>query len=382
MLRFAHIGNFSEIKNIHQLSGIINEKPEIKSVDSGYDTVSISYAYFNKATFSDAISEECRGTVFCRKTGALIARPLHKFFNVGERESLSELDLNDVLAVWEKLDGAMINSVIMNDKVLLKTKNSFFSESARKANLFIGKNKNYHDFCLAIGQDYTVIFEYLDPYKVEVVNQKVEKLVFLHLRHNESGDYVPFNDPVLENLISEYQIERCMPVSFINSNGKFDKSSLMRYIENERETEGVVIQFNDGKMVKCKTKWYQNNSINSGERLRYRDVVRLVCEGKIDDKKSELSLNGFDLTELEKIEDEIIGKIKKQENKIKTETEIMSKLSSDEQKERIRTVLKSEPLLGCIMSELKGKPVDLLLRFMNSELKNYSLLMIELKKKK
>lgn len=382
MNKFSHIGSFCELHNISQLSEILNDKTEIKSVDSGYDTVSVSYAYFDKNTFSDLLSEECRGSVFCKKTGKLLARPLHKFFNIGERENLSDLKFDDILAVWEKLDGAMINSVIIDNTLFLKTKNSFSSEAAEKANNFISRNKNYQDFCLEIGKYYTVIFEYLDPYKVEVVNQKVEKLVFLHLRHNKTGSYVPFNDHELQRLISKYQIECCLPVLFKDSNGKFNMEELNDYIENKKETEGLVIQFNDGKMVKYKTKWYQGNSINSGERLRYRDVVRLVCEGKIDDKKSELSIKGFDLTEIEKIEEDIVLKIKKQECKIKKECEILMSLSEENKQARIKNILNKDPLLGCIMTTLKGKPVDLLKRFMKSELKNYSLLMLDLKNKK
>ena len=59
-----------------------------------------------------AIRRECRGMLFY-KDGALMARRLHKFFNVNERDETQEnqIDWSKPHVILEKLDGSMITPV-------------------------------------------------------------------------------------------------------------------------------------------------------------------------------------------------------------------------------------------------------------------------------
>lgn len=54
-----------------------------------------------------AVLREGRGLIFCSKTGELLSRPFHKFFNLGEREDVMDIDLSKPHAIMEKLDGCL-----------------------------------------------------------------------------------------------------------------------------------------------------------------------------------------------------------------------------------------------------------------------------------
>jgi len=66
---------------------------------------------------------DCRGIKFDTKTGKILSRPYHKFFNVGEH-SLSnpdKIDWNKPHVILEKLDGSFITPVLtwwLDDKYI------------------------------------------------------------------------------------------------------------------------------------------------------------------------------------------------------------------------------------------------------------------------
>ncbi|CAO4143290.1 hypothetical protein [Methylorubrum extorquens] len=67
------------------------------SFDKGFvvsrrpDHTVIDYVFALPETFDTPIARECRGLKFDRD-GLLIGRPFHKFFNLGERERIEEID--------------------------------------------------------------------------------------------------------------------------------------------------------------------------------------------------------------------------------------------------------------------------------------------------
>jgi len=64
--------------------------PNIGIIHSDHGAYSvINYVYAVDTTFETAIARECRGLKFDRE-GKLIARPFHKFFNLGEKRPPQE----------------------------------------------------------------------------------------------------------------------------------------------------------------------------------------------------------------------------------------------------------------------------------------------------
>lgn len=56
---------------------------------AGYRTV--DYGWVGDTTFDRPMRIECRGLKF-GEDGRLLARPFHKFFNLGEREGVADID--------------------------------------------------------------------------------------------------------------------------------------------------------------------------------------------------------------------------------------------------------------------------------------------------
>jgi len=88
-------------------------KEAVKSNKLIHETIKDSYAIFSYSAvipkmFDSDESLEARGIIFDIASGRVIRRPFEKFFNVGEVQSLEELDKKQIKYVSEKLDGSMI----------------------------------------------------------------------------------------------------------------------------------------------------------------------------------------------------------------------------------------------------------------------------------
>jgi RNA ligase len=81
----------------------------------------IDYGFVGDNTFSGPMTLECRGLKFS-KDGRLIARPFHKFFNLGEREAPTCVDWTRPHVVMSKLDGSMIHPCHINGELVFMTR--------------------------------------------------------------------------------------------------------------------------------------------------------------------------------------------------------------------------------------------------------------------
>jgi RNA ligase len=135
--------NFPFIESISQIREAIESTKE-KVGKSFYESdkgnhIIFNYRFFTKSTFPNPkttqkekekeyykLLRECRGIVFDSKTGELVNRPFHKFFNInGELEECSSkyIDLKKKHYWLEKLDGSMISAIYdENSKIRFKTK--------------------------------------------------------------------------------------------------------------------------------------------------------------------------------------------------------------------------------------------------------------------
>ena len=119
---------FPKITHIDQVLTVIKDSPEfIVAERENYNV--INYMVSMADTFPEvtdvnaAIRRECRGLVF-DKQGYVIARRLHKFFNVNEKDEtqLSKIDLDQPHVILEKLDGSMVTPIPIGDHLRWGTK--------------------------------------------------------------------------------------------------------------------------------------------------------------------------------------------------------------------------------------------------------------------
>lgn len=294
---------FPNITHISDVESNLVNKPEIRFMAQPNGIIIGCYMFADSDTFNSSESLECRGIAF-DATGKIVSRPLHKFFNVGEKpftqlDKIKEREA-DIVAIYEKLDGSMIATCDVNGKALWRSKKAFHSEVVQLANEYVTTNPNIQQFAQeCVDRGLTAIFELTHPSAQIVVAQREPKMRLLHVRNNVSGEYVlldPFHQ--IHNLINQYAIER------VSQFGKLSVSELIESLPAMTQQEGYIIQFSNGDMVKLKCPWYLrlHHSITF---LRERDIALLSLNEELDDVKGALSEAGIDLTEVNNVESKL-----------------------------------------------------------------------------
>lgn len=202
---------FPIIRNINDVLPAIEGRDEFVIADKGSYTV-INYNVMMADTFPDVVladpdrpdlaavarhamlRRECRGIVFDSKTGDIIRRPFHKFFNVNEREETQDrrLDFSKEHWVDTKLDGSMIAVFMHEGELVYGTKMVApdFHELVKK---FVdASDVGYETFCRrVITKGYTPIFEFMHPQKRIVIDYgKEPALTLLAVRHMVTGEFI------------------------------------------------------------------------------------------------------------------------------------------------------------------------------------------------
>jgi RNA ligase len=277
---------FDEMMELCEQKEELRAKEEI--VD-GVPVVIFSYMVQYSDTFDSELAKEFRGTTFRLDTKELISRPLPKFFNIGETEETQphKLDLHNA-EYFTKHDGSMVTPVVINGKVFWKTKNSFYSDVAQKAQAFYNKYNainEYLDFDWRIlkkcVKHYTPIFEYVAPHNRIVLEYPEEQFIYLGFRDKESGRYYP---------------NKQLKVNDITYNDVFDMKGI----------EGFVIQTGCGKLVKAKTKEYLEHHKLVSE-FNPKSVIQATLDDTVDDMIGVVSQLGFKdrQKEIEQLRDEV-----------------------------------------------------------------------------
>ena len=345
---------FPTITHINDILSVAAMKPEIRVIEhigdtAGYKTIAAMIG--NANTYDSNIAREFRGIVFY-PDGKLAARPLHKFFNVGERSDTQEhvLDLKNVSCIFDKRDGSMIYPVPMPSGFKMKTKKSFESDAAIAADKFAKNDAALTKFVhLCIDRSVTPIFEFTSPKHRIVLNYQEEKLCLLHIRENVSGRY--FSRDELAEFVAEAGV--IIPiVDTVEKSFKDIKNSLLT-IEN---IEGYVLQFNSGDMVKLKTKWYLDLH-HTVTFPTQRSIAGMVLDETIDDYKSYLTNVKADMSAVQEIENKIINFI----GSLRDETECafmhFAQMHGNDRK-AFATAAKAHHLFGLIMVLFNGREVD------------------------
>lgn len=376
--------DFPCIENLSQMKSILEAKPELRLIDSGLGTLSVAYNISDRNTFKDPLACEARGITFDKETGNIIGRPLHKFFNLGEREDTLKNNVNfsDIFSIWDKIDGTMISLHRVNGNLAVKTKKSFLSNEAKRATQFLSKpeNQNILKFCNELVDEFTPVFEFTDPENTIVISHKKMDVVLLHVRHIKTGSYIPYNDPDLTALVEKYNVKRLSPLNLKQTEkGTLDIDSVLEDLKVIEGIEGYVMQFNDGRMIKIKSDWY-NAQHRAEAGLRERDVVKMFLDGTLDDVKGALKTDGYDITKLESIESNVLAELNKMETYITEKVELLKGLDMKSAALKINNEMPNNPLNGFVLISLRGKEPDLMTYFERNKLQDYSLAYLDLPK--
>ena len=210
----------------------IKDNKHFKLVERG-DFVKVSYRFNAPFVFDTPLKRELRGVTFSKKTGRVVSRPFHKFFNVDESEESKKEKLKGRFLFREKLDGTMVHPVPEGEDFFLVTQKSFDSPQTRAAEELLRSDDKLLRFtkeCLSSGL--TPIFEFVSPRFQIVLPYEEEALVLTEIRDNETGAYL------LEDVAGELEEEGIrLPKSFY---GSLDE--LERELESRENVEGFVLK--------------------------------------------------------------------------------------------------------------------------------------------
>jgi RNA ligase len=284
---------FPRIMHINDVLPHIQEKEEFTVAERDFGTV-INYSVSSTHTFdmsdindvSGAVRRECRGLIF-DKSGNIISRPFHKFFNIGERDETQPnvIDLASPHTIMEKLDGSMIRPLLFNGKIKLGTKMGL-TEVAENAENWLYDQVDLESklqFLEAMVQgNMTPIFEWVSRKNQIVLDYERDDLILLAIRNNYSGEYIGFNRHVPFNVVPTYGMV----------NGTISDYLAAARIKTDRE--GDIIRFSNGHCVKIKNDWYVRIH-KMLDRIRFdRNIVALIVNEELDDAIPKLPKHELD----------------------------------------------------------------------------------------
>ena len=143
----------------------------------------------------NAIRRECRGLLF-HKDGSIMARRLHKFFNINERDEtqFSKINFSQPHVILEKLDGSMITPVFTDAGIRWGTKMGI-TDVSMGAEEFVAAHPQYDTFARWCIDEagVTPIFEWCSRKQRIVVDYPIDRLVLIAARDIRKGSYVNYD---------------------------------------------------------------------------------------------------------------------------------------------------------------------------------------------
>lgn len=260
---------FPIIHNISDVIDFIKDHDEFIMFEKD-DYVVFDYAYCTPDTFpiEKPILRECRGLIFS-KSGTLLRRPYHKFFNLNEKEETRIIpDLKNTIAL-EKLDGSLVAPFVSRNKIRWGTK-AGITEFTTTIENFI--SSFYVEFVAGlIKLGYTPIFEWCSRKNKIVIDYHEDCLILTAIRNMTTGEYMPYS--LICKLANVFNI----PVV------KYLHIKDIEEIKNQKDTEGIVLRYPNGNMIKIKTEWYVNLHKIKDYLRSEKTVINLLFQNKLDD---------------------------------------------------------------------------------------------------
>lgn len=249
------------------------------SFDKGFvisrrrDHTVVDYVYVVDDTFNTPISMECRGLKFDRD-GRIIGRPFHKFFNLGERQRIEDVDWSAQHRVQAKLDGSMVHPVLLDGDLVFMTRMGATEQAARARR---HADAGALDLCRHLVESgLTPMFEFTAPENRIVVAYDLPQLTLLAARDMITGSYLSYDEIA--------RLGQRFAVAVVDDHGQIDDiNDFVKRARAEAGIEGYVLAFDDGHRLKLKTDGYVlRHKALAGVALE-KNVLAWVCADAIDD---------------------------------------------------------------------------------------------------
>ena len=266
---------------------------ESKHKEDGFDISIFNYRLATFQNFENPVPDrpdikgyEMRGITFVwNSDGTLYKRYLllDKFFNLEQTPCSMYSVVKDykIKNIYNKEDGSIASFVrLPNGKVLGRSKTSFQSDQAIEIQKIYEKDgqiKQFVDFCM--DEDIVPIFEYVSPTNRIVVPYANTELILLRMRDNKTGEYLNINDFA----------HKLDGISVAASLGEHTLDSIKEVVVKMVGKEGVIVQFENGKMIKIKSPWYsERHKLFTEDLNRENTLIGLIVDETIDDVLSQI----------------------------------------------------------------------------------------------
>lgn len=220
------------------------------------------------------------------KNGFVVSSGWKKFGNYGEFKNDTELLHNALknrggIKFTEKMDGSLCIRFVYNNNVYFRTRETIFAniefnggKSFSERFIEIAKEKYDILFDPDFMSDRSLLFEYVSPSNLIIVNYDYSDLIFLgFIRHDDLqngtwGEISKIANDYSLNLVKTYDLPR-------------DPKKILDEISNWKN-EGIVVRFNDDQVfLKIKSSIYLSNfRLKYG--LNYEALVEVILTEKIE----------------------------------------------------------------------------------------------------
>jgi RNA ligase len=278
--------DFPQIKTIDDVLPHISGREEFLVMEKeGYTVIKYTVAFEDTFQWDSndpvgsAIRRECRGITFDTE-GNLICRKYHKFFNVGEKEEtqLNKINLYEPHIVLEKLDGSCVIPQPSPDGFVLTTK-SGVTEISQQAEVFISDKPHYAKFIHSMFDGkLTPIFEWVSRKNRIVVDYENDNLILTAIRNTEMGNYLPYFNML--DLAEHWNIP---VVKAVDGLAIQNIELFVKQIREWEDSEGVVLRFNTGHMVKIKANQYVLRHKTKDAINQEKNVISILLNDDVDD---------------------------------------------------------------------------------------------------
>lgn len=269
--------------------GFFEKKVDEHYIAFDYDQRKVEWPIVNQRGDQETtlLQYECRGLLVCARTGHILSRRFHKFFNINEHESSLAEDLHNVEGeLWEKLDGSLVTPVpdcaVTPSQIVCWAGRTTPNADATD---FAKRHPGYDAFALECArQGLTPLFEFLScEAPVGALSYPADDLVLLGARWNISGEYV--NSQELFRKAERFSL-RTVGFHGVIRAGEF--GSHVQRIRNLRGIEGCVLVLANGQRFKLKTEEYleiSRSMLSRGHTSRApSECVRDVCLLALDEE--------------------------------------------------------------------------------------------------
>ena len=271
---------------------------EAKIVVNGFDVSVFNYRLAQWSDFDKPLVKnpllkgyELRGLTFVfNKDGSLFKRYLllNKFFNLNQTEDTLYDVVKDykIKTVANKEDGSLGTFIKLPDgSVVGKTKMGFNNDQANAINKIFNNDEKLRNFVNEmLDNDVIPAFEFVSPFNRIVLRYSTDELILTQLRDNKTGEYLDLRD---------FNFEDINVVEYENYDNLDDLVDVSHQLEDK---EGWVIVFENGEMLKVKTKWYFERHMLLTEDIHHENVIiEFILDDVIDDVLANIPLEEFEL---------------------------------------------------------------------------------------